>query len=86
MFGEETCLPLIHSHHLLNTVGLTAKVKRIQRKKYKTLKMKSSFSILTNPVVWISMKPLYFMMEKEMAAHSGILTWRIPRTEESGGL
>ena len=25
-------------------------------------------------------------MEKEMATHSSILTWRIPRTEESGRL
>ena len=25
-------------------------------------------------------------LEKEMATHSSILTWRIPRTEESGGL
>ena len=24
--------------------------------------------------------------EKEMATHSGILAWKIPRTEESGGL
>ena len=25
-------------------------------------------------------------LEKEMATHSGILAWRIPRTEEPGGL
>ena len=25
-------------------------------------------------------------LEKEMAAHSNILAWRIPQTEESGGL
>ena len=25
-------------------------------------------------------------MQKEMAAHSSILAWRIPWTEESGGL
>ena len=25
-------------------------------------------------------------LEKEMATHSSILTWRIPRTEEPGGL
>ena len=25
-------------------------------------------------------------LEEEMATHSGILAWRIPRTEESGGL
>ena len=24
--------------------------------------------------------------EEEMATHSGILAWRIPRTQESGGL
>ena len=26
------------------------------------------------------------LMEKEMATHSSILAWRIPRTEETGGL
>ena len=25
-------------------------------------------------------------LEKKMATHSGILAWRIPRTEEPGGL
>ena len=25
-------------------------------------------------------------LEKKMATHSSILTWRIPRTEEAGGL
>ena len=25
-------------------------------------------------------------LEKDMATHSGILAWRIPRTEELGGL
>ena len=25
-------------------------------------------------------------LEKEMATHSSILTWRIPQTEETGGL
>ena len=26
------------------------------------------------------------LLEKEMATHSSILAWRIPRTEETGGL
>ena len=26
------------------------------------------------------------LLEKEMATHSSILAWRIPRTEEPGGL
>ena len=30
--------------------------------------------------------PIDFLMEKEMATHSSILAWRIPRTEEPGGL
>ena len=30
-------------------------------------------------------KPIY-LMEKEMATHSSILAWEIPRTEEAGGL
>ena len=25
-------------------------------------------------------------LEKEMATHSSVLTWRIPRTEQPGGL
>jgi len=31
-------------------------------------------------------KDIYTNMEKEMATHSSILAWRIPRTEEPGGL
>ena len=27
-----------------------------------------------------------YPLEKEMATHSSILSWRIPQTEESGGL
>ena len=30
--------------------------------------------------------PSYIYMEKEMATHSSILVWRIPWTEEPGGL
>ena len=29
---------------------------------------------------------LYMLTEKEMATHSSILAWRIPWTEEPGGL
>ena len=29
---------------------------------------------------------LSYPLEKEMATHSSILAWKIPRTEESGGL
>ena len=29
---------------------------------------------------------IYTRMEKEMATHSSILAWRIPWTEEPGGL
>ena len=28
----------------------------------------------------------FYLMEKEMATHSSILAWEIPRTEEPGGL
>ena len=31
-------------------------------------------------------RPLAFLPEKEMATHSSILAWRIPGTEEPGGL
>ena len=28
----------------------------------------------------------FYALEKEMATHSGVLAWRIPGTEEPGGL
>ena len=34
-----------------------------------------------DPVPWLE-----DLLEKEMATHSSILAWRIPRTEEPGGL
>ena len=30
--------------------------------------------------------PSYLLLEEEMATHSSIFAWRIPWTEESGGL
>ena len=46
--------------------------------------MVKNVSIMWEPWVWSLDRedPL----EKEMATHSSILTWRIPRTEKSGGL
>ena len=41
------------------------------------------------PAVWDSHVPSLaweYPLEKEMATHSSILAWRIPWTEESGGL
>ena len=37
---------------------------------------------------WNQLKQLSIMyaLEKEMAAHSSVLAWRIPGTEEPGGL
>ena len=37
---------------------------------------------------WTQLKRLNMMdaLEKEIATHSNILAWRIPRTEEPGGL
>ena len=38
-------------------------------------------------MLYIKIHMLYIILtEKEMAIHSSILPWRIPRTEESGGL
>ena len=34
----------------------------------------------------LKMQNLYIFLEEEMATHSRILAWRIPWTEESGGL
>ena len=35
--------------------------------------------------IWC-MYPVESYLEEEMATHSSILAWRIPQTEESGGL
>ena len=35
---------------------------------------------------WVRSLGLEDPLEKGMATHSSILTWRIPRTEEPGGL
>ena len=35
---------------------------------------------------WVQTLSLEDPLEKEMATHSSILAWRIPWTEESGGL
>ena len=37
-------------------------------------------------MIWFKNKQSNGKMEKEMATHSSILAWRIPRTEEPGGL
>ena len=34
----------------------------------------------------ISILNIFSVLEKEIATHSGILAWRIPWTEEPGGL
>ena len=36
--------------------------------------------------VWVQSLGQEDPLEKEMATHSSILAWRIPRTEEPGGL
>ena len=36
--------------------------------------------------MWVQSLSQEDPLEEEMATHSIILTWRIPRTEESGGL
>ena len=38
------------------------------------------------PETWVQSVGREDPLEKEMATHSSILTWRIPQTEESGGL
>ena len=35
---------------------------------------------------WVSSLGLEYPLEKEMATHSNIFAWEIPRTEEPGGL
>ena len=36
--------------------------------------------------IWVQSLGWKDLLEKGMATHSGILAWRIPRTEEPGGL
>ena len=36
--------------------------------------------------IWVQFLGREVLLEKEMAAHSSILAWRIPWTEEPGGL
>ena len=38
------------------------------------------------PKTWVQSLGQEDPLEKEMATHSSVLPWRIPRTEESGGL
>ena len=35
---------------------------------------------------WVRFLGQEDLLQKEMATHSGILAWRIPQTEEPGGL
>ena len=38
-------------------------------------------------VIGALIAPFYFqLVEKEMATHSSILAWKMPRTEDPGGL
>ena len=39
-----------------------------------------------NEVIQLCICVDYIILEKEMATHSSILAWRIPWTEEPGGL
>ena len=52
-----------------------------------------SVSVVKNPSAMQGMQETWFRslgredpLEEEMTVHSGILAWRIPRTEEPGGL
>ena len=49
-----------------------------------------SGSVVNNPPAkqetWVQSLDWEDPLEKEMATHSNILDWRIPRTEEPGGL
>ena len=46
--------------------------------------------VVKNPLAkqetWVQTLGQEDSLEKEMATHSSILAWRIPRTEEPGGL
>ena len=57
--------------------------KHIPRNKASSLKM-SRF--VRNPNGTYLLAPSFAALEKEMATHSSILAWEIPRTEEPGGL
>ena len=40
----------------------------------------------TMPETWVRSLGWEDRMEKEVAAHSSVLAWEIPRTEEPGGM
>ena len=55
-------------------------------KKNKTL-VESIFKFLKLPHIYITyLMSLRLPLEKEMATHSSVFAWRIPWTEEPGGL
>ena len=43
-------------------------------------------NLLAMQAIWVQPLGQEDPLEKEMATHSSILAWRIPRTEEPGGL
>ena len=43
-------------------------------------------NLLAVQETWVRSLGREDLQEKEMASHSSILAWRIPRTEEPGGL
>jgi len=43
-------------------------------------------NLTTTQETWVPSLGQEDLLEKEMATHSGILAWRIPWTEEPGGL
>ena len=46
------------------------------------------FAVVNNTMIhiWTHMHITFAFLEKEMTTHSSILAWRIPWTEEPGGL
>ena len=46
----------------------------------------SAVKYLPMQETWVGFLGLEDLLEKEMATHSSILAWRIPLTEEPGGL
>ena len=43
-------------------------------------------NLLVMQETWVQSLGWEYSLEKEMATHSSILAWKIPRTEEPGGL
>ena len=88
MQGEFKIGPLSSAHHInLNNVStLYKKWNKIYFSFSNDSAVKNLPAMQETQETWVQPLVREYPLEKEMAIHSSILAWRIPWTEESGGL